>query len=255
LPYVTYESSDRIATIRLNRPERLNAFGRQLHRDLADAFATFAEDEAADVAVIAGAGSSICAGRDLKEEAAREREPTSLDGIPAGQLNRNHVRDTPKPLITAVHGFAIGAGFGLTLGGDYRIATRDAVFAYTEIETGIPGPWDLAIYQMIPWTIATEIALLGHRLSAQRLYEVGLLNEVVEPGQHEERARAVARDFLRLPQAQLRATKELMILGRPRPSEAAIARRKVLGEELRPHPARYEALERFGEHGAASAQG
>lgn len=246
--YVTYYVKDHIATIRLNRPERLNAYGRDMRSHLAKAFARFDNDAEAKVAIVVGAGTSFCAGRDLKEESISGR-PINLEGHQPERLNRYHVQDTTKPIIAAVHGYAIGAGFGLMLGCDYRIAAEDAVFAYTEIATGVPGPWDLAIYQVIPWGLAAEIALLGRRISARRLYEIGLVNEVVPPGKHEDRAYSVAEEFLRLPQDILRATKELMILGRPRPVDRAITRRAELGRELADSPSRAEAIRRFSKRG------
>ncbi len=250
MPYVRYEVVDRVGFVRLNRPDRLNAYGLELRWDLARAFEAFDADPDAEVAIICGEGSSFCAGRDLKEEheGAGGTRPLDTDIPPPEMLNRLHVRDTQKPLIAAVHGYAIGAGFGITLGCDYRIASSDARFAYTEVATGLPGPWDLAILQVVPWAIASEIALLGRRLSAQRLYEVGLINEVVEPGQHEARAREVAAEFLQQPQDMLRYTKELMMLGRPKPPAEATARRRAIGEELQRNASRLTAIEQFAEH-------
>lgn len=242
--YVEIANDSGIAWIRLNRPERLNAFGSELRRDLAAAFRMFDESPDMHVAVLVGAGSSFCAGRDMKEEATGGGRVNASEPENDG-LNRYHVRDTTKPLIAAVHGYAIGAGFGLTLGADYRIATEDAQFAYTEIATGVPGPWDLANYQVIPWALATEIALLGRRVPPARLQAAGLLNEVVGHGEHESRARAVALEFLALPQDLLRATKSLMIHGRPRPTSEAIAYRAQVGIEMRDSPSRTAAIGRF----------
>jgi E-phenylitaconyl-CoA hydratase len=242
--FVDLDNEDGITWIRLNRPDRLNAFGGELRRDLAAAFKTFDESADMHVGIMIGAGSSFCAGRDMKEEAHGGGTINAFEPANDG-LNRHHVRDTSKPLIAAVHGYAIGAGFGLTLGADYRIATEDAQFAYTEVATGVPGPWDIANYQVIPWAIATEIALLGRRVPPSRLLAAGLLNEVVPPGQHEARAREVAREFLSQPQDLLRATKSLMITGRPRPTPEAIAYRAQVGKEVRDSPSRTAALGRF----------
>lgn len=244
MEFVELVNESGIAWIRMNRPGRLNAFGGEMRRDLAAAFRTFDASPDMHVAVLVGAGTSFCAGRDMKEEAqgggrVNVTEPSD------DRLNRYHVLDTTKPLIAAVHGYAIGAGFGLTLGADYRIATEDAQFAYTEIATGVPGPWDLANYQMIPWALALEIALLGRRVPPSRLQAAGLLNEVVAPGQHEIRAREVAQEFLAQPQDLLRATKALMIKGQPRPTPEAIAYRAQIGRELRDSPSRAKAIARF----------
>ncbi|MGE0598221.1 MAG: enoyl-CoA hydratase/isomerase family protein [Dehalococcoidia bacterium] len=247
MTFVELTNEDGIAWIRLNRPDRLNAFGSELRRDLAAAFKAFDNSPEMHVGIVVGAGSSFCAGRDMKEEAHGGGAVNGSESVNDG-LNRHHVLDTTKPLLAAVHGYAIGAGFGLTLGTDYRIATEDAHFAYTEIATGVPGPWDLANYQIVPWAIATEIALLGRRVPASRLLAAGLLNEVVAPGQHEARAREVAKEFLAQPQDLLRATKALMITGRPRPTPEAIAYRVRVGKELRDSPSRTAALGRFEKH-------
>lgn len=224
--YVLYEVQQRVAFIRLNRPERLNAIANDLADDLARVFALFVSDNAADVAIISGVGRAFCAGRDLKEEADPNGRPFVFD--PNRQLTRYHVSDTAKPLIAAVHGFAIGGGFGIVLGCDYRIASEDATFSYPEVALGMPGPSDLPLQQVVGRAIATEISLLGRRVQARRLYEVGLINEVVPRADLECRALEVANEFIRLPQAAIRATKELMMLERPTSNPAVAIRRGEL---------------------------
>jgi enoyl-CoA hydratase/carnithine racemase len=230
---VLYDVQDRIATIRFNRPERLNAYSRELRRDYAETFARFEADESADVVIIMGEGRAFCAGRDMKEE--QEGGPTlSQDHLDDAVLHTKlHVKIIDKPIIVSVHGFCLGAGASLMLGCDYRIAERDTVFDFSHIATGVLGSWSLPIYQIVPWAIATELIMLNRRISAGRLYDIGLVNDVVDPGMHEQRAREVAEEFVKLPQDVLRATKAMMNKARPAPSESLLAEHWDVVEALR----------------------
>lgn len=224
--YVLYDVEQRVASIRLNRPDRLNAIANDLADDLARVFALFVSDDAADVAIISGEGRAFCAGRDLKEEADPNGRPFVYD--PSRLLNRYHVPDTTKPLIAAAHGFVIGGGFGIVLGCDYRIASEDATFSFPEVGLGMPGPSDLTLQQLVGRALAVEISVLGRRLPARRLYDVGLLNEVAPRAELERRARDVAHEFVALPQQAVRATKELIMLERPVSNSAVATRRGEL---------------------------
>jgi len=216
LKYAKYEKDGHIATITMNRPERLNAFGQELRLDTARAWKRFIEDDDAWVAILTGAGRAFCAGRDIKQQ-AEGTERVSDDALRV--FSRYHVADTIKPIVTAVNGYAFGAGFFMVLGSDIRVAGESAVFAMTEVPTAFLGPYQMATVNLLPWAIASEIAFLGNRVSAQRCYEVGIVNKVVPDDQVLEAAREYAEQLARLPQWHLRKTKELMMKTRLWPSQ------------------------------------
>ncbi|MSQ14552.1 MAG: hypothetical protein EXR50_01635 [Dehalococcoidia bacterium] len=208
LRYAKYEKDGHVVTITMNRPERLNAFGQELRGDLATAWHRFIEDDEAWVAILTGAGRAFCAGRDIKAQAEGAQRSDSLH---LDVFGRYHVPDIAKPIVAAVNGFAFGAGFFMVLGCDIRVAGESAVFAMTEVPTAFLGPYHMAVTNVIPWAIASEIALLGNRVSAQRCYEVGLVNKVVPDSEVMDAAREFAEQLVSLPPLHLRKTKELML--------------------------------------------
>jgi enoyl-CoA hydratase/carnithine racemase len=248
MEYVTYSADSGLANIVLNRPERLNAAGAEVRRDLTAALVMFAADPSARVAILSGAGRAFCAGRDMKEEAVTGSGSYGSQSYPQ-VVNRQFLIDTDKVLICAVHGYSVGYGFYLVLGCDYRIAASSAQFSMPEIATGVLGPFDMGIYENLPWAIATEIALLGRRLSAERLHSVGVLNEVVADGSQFTRAQEVAEEFLRLPANVLMATKRLMMLARPGASPEVHGVADSVRRDLRNNPARVTAAAEFADQG------
>ena len=208
LKHVKYEQDGRIVTITMNRLERLNAFGQELRAETAQAWHRFIEDDDSWVAILTGSGRAFCAGRDIKEqvEGVQRRESPYLS-----VYGRYHVPDIPKPIVAAVNGYAFGAGFFMVLGCDIRVAGESAVFAMTEVPTAFLGPYHMAVTNITPWAIAAEIGLLGNRISAQRCYEVGLVNKVVPDSQVMEAAWEYAEQLAKLPPLHLRKTKELML--------------------------------------------
>ena len=244
MQFVSYQVDGGVAEIRLDRPDRLNAVGLEMLRDLSAAVVMFASDPRARIAILTGEGRGFCAGRDLKEEARTGAERYGEQSYPR-VLNRQFLIDTEKILIVAVHGLTVGQGFYLVLGCDYRIADETARFWMPEIETGVLGPFDLGLYENVPWAIAAEITLLGRRLSAERLYQVGMLNEVVPAGTHLRRAQEVADEFLQLPADVLAATKRLMIRARPDGGGALHAEANAERRQLRNNAARVRFVSDF----------
>src|SRR5262249_30169851 len=152
-------------------------------------------------AILTGTGRAFCAGRDLKVQASSGAAPRpryskdwNIFGLP----------DTDKPLIAAVNGFAIGAGWYMTAGCDIRVAADTAQFGMGEIPTGLLGPYWFSVAEVLPWAIGAELTLLGDRVGADRLFQLGLLNEVVPYDQVMEAAMRWARRFIALPPQHVR---------------------------------------------------
>ncbi len=221
MAYVEYDCADHIATIRMNRPERLNAMSRELSAELRAAFAGFVADEDAWVAILTGTGRAFCAGRDLKAQAEGGPPPTPTYST---EWNIFGVPDTDKPLIAAVNGFAIGAGWYMAAGCDIRVAAESAVFGMGEIPTGVLGPYWFPGAEVLPWALAAEFTLLGEHIPAKRLAGLGLVNEVVPDAQLMDAAQAWARKFIALPPLHVRRTKALMAAMRQTPPPDMIKR-------------------------------
>jgi enoyl-CoA hydratase/carnithine racemase len=172
---VRYERVGPVAWLTINRPEARNALNAPVRQGLFDGLALFNDDETAKVLVLTGAGSAFCAGGDLKEMAETGLAVPPLDFIP--QIGRNI--EVAKPTIAAVNGVAYAGGFLLAQACDLCVAASSARFAVTEVKVGRGSPWAAPLGWMIPPRLAMEILLTGDAISAERAYEIGLVNRVV----------------------------------------------------------------------------
>ena len=198
---MTYERKGRIAYIMFNRPQSLNAVNRQFEDDLHEALLEFDVDDEAWVAIIHGAGRAFCAGADIKqrfvemtpqESARRERGPN-----PEGYLGRSI---NWKPVIAAVHGYALGAGIVIAAECDMIVASEDARFGITETRRGLAGGRIWAkVNAFMPSKIASEMVITGEPVEAAELYRLGLINRLVPPGFHLTAAEALAEKVLKAP--------------------------------------------------------
>lgn len=193
---VNTEQHGQIMLVQLNRPERLNALGVELRTELAAAFTEFKNNPDLEVAVFTGTGRAFCAGEDMKE--ALERGAPGSAAHPVGNPLDDGTLD--KPVIAAVNGFAMGGGFMLVERTDLRVAVRGAVFEVSEAKRWLLGGYNHGLLAGLPHPIATEMAL-GFRFSAERLYEVGFLNRLVEAEQLLPTAFEMAEHLLTLPPA------------------------------------------------------
>ena len=207
---VEVERSNGIMVVRMNRPERMNALNQEVREAMAEAWNEFHTSRELEVGIITGTGRAFCAGEDLKETVARgtvERQPTRLpDLYRLGKLD--------KPVIAAVNGLAYGGGFMMTEAADLRIAVREAVFESSEAKRWLLGGYNHGVKNALPHAIATEMAF-AFRFTAERLYEAGFLNCIVEPAALMPTAMDMARHLLSLPPASRVNTTVMMRAMRP----------------------------------------
>lgn len=221
---VTYEPIDRIAYITLNRPEALNAFDDALNQALGSAWRRFSGDDSVDVAILKGNGRAFCAGADLSSFIPRWEHATPGDlrknadfGLGGGIVRGQH--RIYKPIIAAIHGHAVGAGFELALACDLRIAAHDAVFGVFEMRAGLhQGDGGLVrLVAIAGIATALELTLTGRAVSADEAFRLGLVTEVVDGQDLLAAAQAKAQQILKGNQHAVRSAKETIfeLIGRP----------------------------------------
>jgi enoyl-CoA hydratase len=178
-PTFLYEKKDRIAIMTINRPEAMNAFTADMLRGMDAAFADFNQDPNLWVAILTAAGDkAFSSGMDLKEAIPMLQ---SGDEMGYEDHTKRPFSDVFKPIIAAVNGFCIAGGMEFMQGTDIRIASEKATFGLGEVRWGIIplGGSHIRLPRQIPWAVAMEMLLTGKAISAQRAYDIGLVNEVV----------------------------------------------------------------------------
>lgn len=206
---VTYENDGDVAWLTINRPDARNALNKAARDGLWEGFRRFADDDAAAVLVLTGAGEkAFCAGGDLKEMATSELGVPPSDFVPYLQRTVK----TDKPVIAAVNGVAFAGGFLLAQMCDLVVAADHAKFAITEVKVGRGSPWAAPLPWLIPPRIAMELVVTGAPISAQRAYEVGLVNRVVPAEELREAAAALAAEIAANAPLSVRAGKATIYL-------------------------------------------
>jgi enoyl-CoA hydratase/carnithine racemase len=182
-----YEHHDGIATLTLNRPDRLNALGDTLRDDLQDAVMRASEDALVRVIVVTGAGKGFCAGGDVKAmHEGRERgAPRALVERVAPGRDRTvlALRDAPKPVLAAVNGAAAGAGMNLALACDIRVASTAAKFSQAFVKRGLHPDWGGTYFlpRLVGMAKAAELIWTGEIIDAQEALRLGIVSAVHPP--------------------------------------------------------------------------
>jgi enoyl-CoA hydratase len=210
---------DGIAIITLNRPETRNALGKDIRAGLFAAWDRFERDPALRVAILTGAGDkAFCAGGDLKEMVERGLTVPPRDMFPVPGDNI----ELSKPTIAAVNGVAFAGGWMIAQACDLCVASTRAQFAVTEVKVGRSSPWAAPLIHMIPQRIMMEILLTGKPITAQRAYEIGLVNRLAEPEELMDAAIALATDILDAAPLSVRAARETVMLATEMGRSAAL---------------------------------
>jgi enoyl-CoA hydratase/carnithine racemase len=213
-----YEKDGALATLTLNRPDRLNAITGPMLEALSAALVDADDDPAVRVVIVTGAGKGFCSGLDLKDAAAGQ-------GIGGGEgvgaaVGRFDLRSAPpivlhqldKPTICALNGAAAGYGMDLALGCDIRIAADTAKLAPAFTRRGVlpesGGTWLLP--RLVGWARASEIAFSGRTLLAEECLSLGLVNRVVPADLLQKEVRALAEEIAANAPLAVQATKRMM---------------------------------------------
>lgn len=209
---VEYEVSDQIATVRLNRPECLNAMNRQLVEDVASAFRHANADEQARVIMFCGAGRAFCAGDDRRAHQHFEDETSAREFVDAIQQATREILFGEKIVVGAIQGWAVGGGFEWALNCDFTLwgSTAKAFFPEVKLNLLVTGGITSLLPAIVGLARAREMLLLGERYDAHRLRELGIAWRVVDDESLLPEARALAARLVKLPPHSSRAIKRVL---------------------------------------------
>lgn len=211
LKLVEYSCVDGVATIELNRPEKLNAFTDEMVRQLIRAMRQFDSDPDARAAILCGRGRAFSSGADVTQRQLRSREELERLGGPQGE--EADVHDVLsraahwKPVVAAVHGYVLGMGTGLMLESDLIVAEAGTKMQITETPRGLGGSkyWALMHFRGAG-AFGDEVALTGRYFTAEEALGANVINRVAPAGEHITVARELALAMARIPPLSLRST-------------------------------------------------
>lgn len=207
-----YEVIDRVAFFTIDRPDVHNALDLETQDELEQRIGEFNKDPDAWVAIITGAGEkAFCAGADLKSFVPKI---TGADAMtlsnPTSRVYTFKGAEVWKPVIAAVNGLCLGGGTEIVVGTDIRVAADHATFGLPEVRWSLMarGGATVRLPRQVPWAPAMEMLLTGERITAQRAYEIGLVNKVVPGPEVMAAAMAYARKICENGPLAVRAIKE-----------------------------------------------
>ncbi|TFH23032.1 MAG: enoyl-CoA hydratase/isomerase family protein [Myxococcales bacterium] len=225
-----YEKRGRIAIMTINRPDAMNAFTAAMLRAMDACFDDFQSDPELWVAIFTASGEkAFCTGMDLKEAIPMLQ---SGDQMGYEDHTKRPFSDVFKPIICAVNGFCIAGGMEFMQGTDIRVAVETASFGLGEVRWGIipTGGSHVRLPRQIPWAVAMEMLLTGKPISAQRAYDIGLINEIVPAGELMDAALKWAETICKNGPLAVRTAKEIAV--RALNLEPGFVLEKALGQKV-----------------------
>lgn len=244
--------SGAVLEIRLDRPHRRNAVDAAMAAGIAAAMDELDGDPDLRVGILHGAGGTFCAGMDLKAFAAGE-VPT----VP-GRGFAGLVEAPPRtPLIAAVEGFALAGGLELALACDLVVAASDAQLGLPEVSRGLvaAGGGLLRLPERVPFSVATDLALTGRRMTAKEAARWGLVCRVVAPGEALDVARSLAAQIVANAPLAVQATKEILSAAASWPRSERFDRQRKIVERVRRSDDANEGARAFSERRAPRWRG
>ncbi|HET9952452.1 MAG TPA: enoyl-CoA hydratase family protein [Candidatus Eisenbacteria bacterium] len=249
----SHDAPTGVATITLNRPERLNALTFEVYGELRDVFLALDTEPGVKAVILTGTGKGFCTGGDVEDiigalfarDAAGLRDFTRMTCEVIGNIRRCR-----RPVIAALNGTVAGAGAVLATACDFRIAAPSAKIAYLFVRVGLSGA-DMGVAWLLPRIVglgrATELLMTGDFIDAQRALEIGLYNRVVAAEQLMPEANALAAKLARGPSPALAVTKEALDREFTMSLEESLRYEADAQAELMLHPNFREAYEAFRE--------
>ncbi|MGM0840581.1 MAG: enoyl-CoA hydratase-related protein [Bacillota bacterium] len=207
---IKYEVKNNVAWITLNRPDKLNAFIRQLNLEIQKAMKDSSRNEEVRAIVITGEGRAFCSGQDLSEV------DESMDH---GEVLRNNygpmvkeIEQCEKPVIAAVNGVAAGAGFSLALACDFRLVSEKASFVQAFVHVGlVPDSGNLYyLSKIVGYAKALELAVFGEKIKAVDAEKLGLVTKIISIEEWQEETAAFAERIASMPTKAIGLMKRLL---------------------------------------------
>jgi enoyl-CoA hydratase/carnithine racemase len=211
-----FSVSEGVATVTLDRPDKLNALTFEAYADLRDLLAELPHRGDTRVLVVRGSGRAFCSGGDVNEiiGATLSMSPDELLAFTrmSGEVIRE-MRDCPVPIIAAVHGMAAGAGAVIALAADFRVCTPAVRFAFLFTKVGLSGG-DMGAAYLLPRLVglghATRLLMLGDTVSAEEAERIGLISSLVDKDAFDDAVAALARRLASGPAQAYAQTKALL---------------------------------------------
>ena len=215
--HIQVSQADCIATITLNRPDKLNAFIGHMRRDLAEALEQAGSDRSVRVVIVTGAGRAFCAGGDIAfmAELMQRRDAEEFARIlGAGRRVITAIRQMAKPVIASINGPASGAGCNLAFACDLRIASNTATFSQSFTKVGLHPDWGGTYFlpRFVTPNKACEMFFLGEAIDAAEAERWGIVNQVVAPEDLETATLQLAERLRAAPPIALAAAKHAVYM-------------------------------------------
>ncbi|SNS52873.1 enoyl-CoA hydratase [Tardiphaga sp. OK246] len=228
---IDFTKDSHVATVRINRPDKMNALTLAMYDDLGRAFHAIKDDDEIRAVVLTGAGDrAFCVGADLRESIPA----LAADTIDISAWDPAHIKFPGfyKPVISAIRGMCMGGGFEIMLATDIRIAARDAVFQLPEPKHGfVPAGGTLVrLVRQIGYAHAMEIMLTAARFSADDMLAKGVVNWVVDSDQVEPLAYEMAAKIAALSPIAIQTIKEAALTLQDLPLAETFRAEAALGQ-------------------------
>ena len=211
-----FEVDDGVATVTLDRPDKLNALTFEAYADLRDLLAELPQRGDVRVLVVRGSGRAFCSGGDVNEIIGATLSMTPDQLLAFTRMTGSVIqgmRECPVPIIAAVHGMAAGAGAVIALAADFRVCTPAARFAFLFTKVGLSGA-DMGAAYLLPRLVglghATRLLMLGDTVNADEAFRIGLVSELARPDAFEEAVGGLARRLASGPTQAYAQTKALL---------------------------------------------
>ena len=227
------ERGEGVATLIMNRPESMNSLSVELKEALRDILAEVSADDSVRSVVLAGTGRGFCVGQDLREHTALLE---AGDPAPLGTVTEHYnpivlsIARMPKPVVAAINGMAAGAGAGIALACDFRIAAQTAGFliAFANVGLSLDSGVSWTLPRLIGMARASALCLLAEPVTAESALEMGLVNAVVDPDRVLPAAQELAARLAAGPTLAYGAIKESLAFAATVDLEAALAKEAEL---------------------------
>lgn len=248
-----YSEADGVATVRLDRPERLNALTFDSYAELRDCFAALRTRDSVRAVLLTGTGRAFCSGGDVKDIIGRLFDVPEEDVLAFTRMTCDlieNMRRLEKPIVGAINGTCCGAGAVMAAACDVRLAAESAKIAFLFTQVGLSGA-DMGAAWLLPRIVglghASELLMTGAFISAPRAAEIGLYNHVVPDEQLEQRAQDLARTLADGPSMGLAITKRMLNAEASMSLAEAMQAEGWIQFECMKHPDYREAYQAFVE--------